>query len=133
MHVQGHCHCGQISYAADVDPADVSICHCTDCQMFTGSAYRVSVRTPVQSFRLLSGEPRTYIKTADSGARRIHAFCANCGTPVYASAIQNPPTYSLRVGCLQQRAELPPRKQIWCRSSVAWSANLEDVPRVDRQ
>ncbi len=133
MHVDGHCHCGAITYEAEVDPADVSVCHCTDCQMLTGSAYRVSVRAPAASFRLVSGQPTTYVKTAESGNRRIHAFCANCGTPVYASAVQNTPTYSLRVGCLRQRAELPPRRQIWCRSSLPWSEGLGDVPKVERQ
>ena len=133
MQVQGKCHCGRISYEAEVDPEDVSACHCTDCQMLTGSAYRVSVRAPSASFRLLSGQPRTYIKTAESGTRRAHSFCGDCGTPTYACAIEDPPTYSLRVGCLQQRAQLPPRKQIWCRSSVPWSEDLAGVPKVDRQ
>jgi hypothetical protein len=133
MHVQGRCHCGRIAYEAEVNPDDVSACHCTDCQMLSGSAYRVSVRAPAATFRLLAGAPKTYIKTAESGARRIHAFCADCGAPVYSAAENNPPTFSLRVGCLQQRAELPPRKQIWCRSSVPWSANLGGVPHVERQ
>jgi hypothetical protein len=133
MKVQGRCHCGQIAYEAEIDPADVSACHCTDCQMLTGSVYRVSVRAPSATFRMLSGQPKTYIKTADSGTRRAHSFCGNCGTPVYASAIENPPTYSLRVGCLVQRAQLPPRKQIWCRSALPWSSNLTTIPKFDGQ
>jgi len=133
MHVRGSCHCGQIAYEAEVDPEDVSICHCTDCQMLTGSAYRVSVRAPGESFRLLSGQPKSYIKTADSGARRAHSFCPNCGAPTYARAAENPTTYSLRVGCLEQRASLQPRKQIWCRSAVPWSGDLTAIPRTDRQ
>ena len=78
MQVRGTCHCGQIAYEADVDPEDVSVCHCTDCQMLAGSAYRVSVRTLGESFRLLRGEPKSYTKTAQSGARRAHSFCGNC-------------------------------------------------------
>jgi len=133
MHVQGRCHCGQITYEADVDPAEVSACHCTDCQMLCGSAYRVSVRAPSETFRLLTGQPRTYVKVADSGARRVHAFCGDCGTPTYACAPDDPPTYSLRVGCLDQRETLGPRRQIWYRSAVPWSQDLHSVPQVDRQ
>ena len=55
MRVQGRCHCGRITYEAEIDPEDVSICHCTDCQMLTGSAYRVTVRAPGAGFRLLAG------------------------------------------------------------------------------
>ena len=43
MKIDGSCHCGAIRYEAEVDPGDVSICHCTDCQKLTGSAFRVTV------------------------------------------------------------------------------------------
>ena len=134
MHVTGRCHCRQIAYEAEVDPATVGICHCTDCQTLTGSAYRVSVPAPAATFKLLSGEPKAYIKTAESGTKRVHAFCPNCGSPVYATAISNPTSYSLRVGALDRRAELPPRRQIWCKSALPWSADLRGVtPKTERQ
>ena len=133
MKVHGRCHCGLITYEAEIDPARVTACHCTDCQMLTGSAYRVSLPAPRESFVLRTGQPKIYVKTAESGARRIHAFCPDYGTPVYSSAISDPPMYSLRVGCLDERAELPPRKQIWCRSALAWAMDLHEVARVERQ
>ena len=133
MHVTGRCHCGKIAYEAELDPAGVSICHCSDCQVLTGSAYRVSVRVPAETFRMLSGAPKIYIKTAESGARRAHTFCPDCGAPVYSSDVTSPKFYSLRVGCLDQRAELAPRKQIWCKSSMPWSRDLSPLPRVETQ
>ena len=133
MKVEGRCHCGQVTYEATVDPERVTLCHCTDCQMLTGSAYRVSVPAPSEGFSLLSGRLKIYVKTAESGARRAHAFCPDCATPVYSSAIDNPPSYSLRVGCLRQRNELPPRKRIWCQSALGWSANLDGLPQFSRQ
>jgi hypothetical protein len=132
MKVSGRCHCGAIRYTAEVDPAKVTICHCTDCQRLSGTAYRASVPAPRASF-VLEGTPKTYVKTADSGTRRVHAFCPECGTPVYSAATENPPQYSLRVGCLDQRAQLPPQRQIWCKSSVPWSASLDGVERVQGQ
>ena len=129
MHVTGSCHCGQITYEADVDPAQVGICNCTDCQVLSGTAYRVSVQAPAASFRLLSGQPKVYVKTAESGNKRRHAFCPNCGTPVSASADTDaPPTYSLRVGCLAQKAQLPPKKQIWCQSALKWAQDVSQLP-----
>jgi hypothetical protein len=129
MKVQGSCHCGQVTYEAEVDPDKVSLCNCTDCQMLTGSAFRVSVPAPAAAFRLLSGRPRVYVKTADSGAKRRHSFCPDCGTPVSATAdTENPPSYSLRVGCLKQRAQLPPKRRIWCRSALDWAQNVGVVP-----
>jgi hypothetical protein len=133
MHANGRCHCGLITYEAVVDPAKVTLCHCTDCQMLTGSAYRATVPAPASTFTLHGGQPKIYVKTADSGAKRAHAFCPECGTPIYSSAVSDPQTYSLRVGCLEQRAELPPRRQQWCRSALPWAADLQDLPRSDRQ
>ena len=31
MKIEGACHCGYITYEADIDPDTTSICHCTDC------------------------------------------------------------------------------------------------------
>ena len=134
MQVDGSCHCGQVSYRAEIDPATVSLCNCTDCQVLTGSVFRVSVPAAKERFHLLHGQPKTYVKTAESGAKRIHAFCANCGTPVYSCAnVEDPPTYSLRVGCLEQRAHLPPKKRIWCKSALEWAQDVRGIPGIERQ
>jgi hypothetical protein len=133
--VNGACHCGQISYEAEVEPERSGICHCLDCQVLTGSAFRVTIPTEPGTFRLLSGIPSAYLKTtADSGQNRRHAFCPTCGAPVYASADEdNPPTRGLRVGGLAQREQLPPRRRIWCRSALSWSQDVGSLPGVPKQ
>jgi hypothetical protein len=70
MKVTGHCHCGAIQYEAEVDPSRVQACHCTDCQRLSGSPYRASVGAPKETFRLLKGTPKIYVKTAESGNQR---------------------------------------------------------------
>ena len=130
MKIDGRCHCGQVTFEAEVDPVTAGICHCTDCQMLSGSAYRVSVRTAVQDFKL-NGKVTEYIKTADSGNKRRHAFCTNCGTPVYATQLEAPTAYTLRVGTIRQRAELAPQRQIYCHSAVPWSADIRGVEQLD--
>jgi hypothetical protein len=132
MYIDGECHCGAIRFEAVIDPEQVAVCHCTDCQKLSGSAYRAVVRAPAATFKLLAGEPRKYVKTAESGNKRLHAFCGNCGTPIYASALLDPPLYSLRLGTIRQRASLTPKRQNWCRSALGWTFDLEDLPRFDR-
>lgn len=133
MHVTGRCHCGKISYEGELEPASVTICHCSDCQLLSGSAYRVSAPVAAADFRMRSGELRTYVKIAESGTRRVQAFCPDCGSPVYSSDVGTVRNYSLRVGCLDQRADLPPQRQIWCRSALEWSGDVTSIPAVDRQ
>jgi hypothetical protein len=134
MKVNGSCHCGRIQYEAEVDPERVSLCHCTDCQTLSGSPYRASVPAPAATFRLLSGKPKAYVKIAESGSRRRHAFCPDCGAPVSSSDdSDHPPSYSLRIGCLAQRAQLAPKRRIWCKSEVPWSQDVRAVPGIERQ
>ena len=133
MKVDGGCHCGNIRYEADVDPTKVVICHCTDCQTLSGSAFRTVAPTEAGTFRLLSGAPKIYVKTAQSGNRRAQAFCGDCGTPLYATSPDNPAVYGVRLGCVDERAELAPSKQLWTRSSMPWLHNLTSVPGVSEQ
>jgi hypothetical protein len=134
MRIEGGCHCGNITFEATVDPGTIGICHCTDCQTLTGSAFRANIPAPADSFVLKGGAPKVYIKTADSGAKRAHAFCPECGTPIYSAAPSNPPSYSLRIGTIKQRKELGrPRRQLWCRSALPWSMDLDGIEKLDRQ
>ena len=134
MKVNGKCHCGAITYEAIVDPQRVAICHCADCQRLTGSAYRVSVPAAPDSFSLLTGSPAVYVKRAESGAKRAQAFCSVCGSPLYTYAPDaDVVTYGLRVGCIDQRRELPPRQQKWCQSALEWSMDITHLPRRDRE
>jgi hypothetical protein len=72
----------EISFEAEIDPTQVRICHCTDCQTRTGTAFRTTVPSLPGTFVLRSGTPKIYIKTAESGNKRAHAFCSECGTPL---------------------------------------------------
>jgi hypothetical protein len=132
MKVDGRCHCEAIRYEAEIDPQKVSICHCTDCQTLTGSVYRVSVPVAAGDFALLSGNPKIYVKTAQSGNKRAQAFCRECGTPIYAADAENPRYFALRVGTLTQRAELPAKLQIWCQSALPWISDIRDIVQSDR-
>jgi hypothetical protein len=133
MKVDGSCHCGQVTFEADIDPNAVRICHCTDCQTLSSSAFRVSVFTPAANFVLRTGTPKIYIKTADNGNKRAQAFCADCGTPLYASDPHEPKVYGIRVGTLKQRAELKPTSQIWHRSALSWVDDIGDIQCIERQ
>lgn len=134
MKVTGQCHCGAITYEAEVEPGTVNVCHCRDCQRLTGSAFRVTIPAPAAQFRLLTGTPRHYVKVADSGARRVHAFCEHCGAPIYACAPENPQAYSLRVGALNDREALgPPFREIWTRQRLAWIAKVGSASEFDGQ
>ena len=135
MRIDGACHCGFITIEGEADPEKTQICHCTDCQTGTGSAFRVSVPVPGASFKM-SGQPARYLKTtADSGNPRVQAFCPRCGSPIYSTTPgEGPqPSYTVRVGILRQRALFMPKRQNWFRSAQPWVTGLAEIHRNEKR
>ena len=143
MIVDGACHCGAIRFQAEVDPAATCICHCTDCQALSGSAFRTVAFAPEHSFKLLSGTPTVYVKTtADSGNKREQTFCSTCGSPIYSRATdQKMATQApapgapvrllgIRAGTLKQRDALVPKMQYYCRSAQPWATDNAGAPKL---
>jgi hypothetical protein len=134
MKIDGGCHCGYITYEAEADPERTSICHCTDCQTLTGTVFRTSIRAADGTFKILTGEPTVYVKTAESGAKRAQAFCPRCGSPIYAApADDGPKVYNIRTGTTRQRDQLVPKVQIWSCSEQGWLDGLDAIRRIERQ
>lgn len=134
MQVEGGCHCGKVRYEAEVDPDKVVICHCTDCQSLSGSAFRTVVPTLQGAFSLLSGQLKIYTKIGESGNPRELAFCPECGTPIYSAPVADgSKIYALRVGSIRQRDELVPAVQYWVRSSQSWLGNLDAMEKLETQ
>jgi hypothetical protein len=134
MKIDGACHCGFIAYEAEVDPNDTGLCHCTDCQTLSGSPFRASVPAAHENFRLLSGKPAIYVKTAESGSKRLQAFCPKCGSPIYSTAPDNPhAAYNIRVGSVRQRDLLVPRDQVWARSAQLWIDSIAAIPKFEKE
>jgi hypothetical protein len=132
MKINGACHCGAISFTAEIDPARVMVCHCNDCQVLSGSPFRAVVAAPIGKFEL-RGSPKSYVKVAQSGNRRAQVFCSDCGTPLYATAPENPTSVIIRLGCVEQRAQLKPAVQIWQHSALPWLGELASVPGSPEQ
>jgi hypothetical protein len=111
------------------------MCHCTDCQSGTGTAFRVSVPVPGATFKM-TGTPTFFLKTtADSGKPRLQAFCPTCGSPIYSTTpgegVQ--PSYMVRVGILRQRDQFVPRRQNWYRSARPWVTEIGAIPMNEKQ
>ena len=134
MKIDGGCHCGFIAYEAEIDADKVGICHCTDCQTLSGSAFRTGVPVPDTDFKLLAGEPKTYVKIAESGNRRAQVFCPECGTHIYATSLEDgPKILRLRSATARQRASLVPKRQGWHRSAQHWVNDLASIPTAETQ
>lgn len=128
MKVTGRCYCGSVSFQAVVDPTRVIACHCKDCQIFSGAPFRAVLPTPVARVEV-SGTAKHYVKVAESGNRRIQAFCGECGSHLWATEGDGEPQImNLRLGCIEECDQLVPTVQIWGHSAVPWLGQLASIP-----
>ena len=122
MKIDGGCLCRHITYEPVVDPAKVAICHCTDCQTHSGTTFGVVVGITDGQFHLRSG------------TRRALAFCPECGTRIHARTVgEGSSFFGLRLGTVNQRDQLTPKRQVWSRSAQGWLAGLESIPKFEKQ
>lgn len=126
MRITGACLCGGVRYEAEVDPPTVGICHCTDCQRLTGSAYRVTVPALPGRFRLLAGETKCYRKIGDHGRPSDQHFCGTCGSPLWRESADG--EICLRLGCVDQRLALRPTHQSFVQSALPFVFDIKDLP-----
>ena len=132
MHIDGGCHCGAISFTAEINPSRVMVCHCADCQVLSGAPFRAVVAVPIRALAV-SGTTKSYVKVAQSGNRRAQVFCPECGTPLWATDPDKPVSAVIRLGCVTQRAQLKPAAQIWQHSALPWLEQLASVPGSSQQ
>ena len=134
MHVHGSCFCGAIAWEAEIDPVRVGICHCRDCQIFSGSAYRVASMVAPNDFRFTKGTPKSFDKTADSGKVRRMAFCGDCGTHLASMPTESEEGafVSVRLATSPDIGELKPIAELFCDSKLPWQPELADTLKFPR-
>ena len=95
MRVTGGCFCKKIRYTATIDPKTVTICHCTDCQINSGTAYGVVVGVIDEEFileagadDLNTGDPENYeVYTSIADLEQVRSFLEENSVPMQHSGI----------------------------------------------
>lgn len=82
------------------EPATTALCHCTDCQKWTGAAYTSNVVVPRKSFSVTKGSPKSYDAVGDSGKINKHWFCGTCGSSLYTELEVMPDMTCVKSGSL---------------------------------
>jgi hypothetical protein len=115
----GGCRCGQVRYSANAEPAFTGVCHCTNCQKESGTAFNVVVAVP-QAALAIQGSPKTYASKGDSGKEVISRFCPNCGSTILSEPAALPGMSIVRAGTLDDTSWLKPTMEIYCDSAQPW-------------
>jgi hypothetical protein len=130
---KGGCQCGNIRYEIVGTPKALVVCHCTDCQRQSGSAFGMTLPVNEADFRLTKGEVKTYASTSAAGRGKLGAFCPDCGTRIYHKPEWRKGTVSVKPGTLDDTSWLNPEMHLWTNSKQSWVTIPEGVKTFDRQ
>lgn len=129
--LRGGCLCGRVRYTASGEPAFAGICHCRNCQRYTGSAFEPVIALPSAAVKV-EGELKTYQDTGDSGKAVYRRFCPNCGSGVIADADLLPGLTLVLAGTLDDTAGYQPAMEIYCGSAQPWVHAGGERPRFPK-
>ncbi|KEF53268.1 uncharacterized protein A1O9_10716 [Exophiala aquamarina CBS 119918] len=99
--------CGNINYEYEGEPKVTALCHCIDCQKWTGGAFTSNAVVPRTSFKVTKGKvfmrsPSSWDGVGDSGKINKHFFCSNCGSSLYTELEVMPEMTCVKAGGLDQ-------------------------------
>ena len=119
---EGGCQCGAVRYVIEGDPVSLAVCHCTECQRQSGSAFGMSLTVRRADFRLVRGEVKTFTRSSDSGRAVRCAFCPDCGTRVYHEPEAIRDMVNVKPGTLDDTSWLAPTVEVWTTRRQRWVA-----------
>lgn len=123
---EGGCACGEVRYRLTAEPLFVHCCHCTRCQLQTGSAFVVNVLIETDRVELLAGEPQVVPVPRASKKQRIWR-CPSCQIALY-SQYTTPRLRFVRAGTLDDPASVSPDVHIFTSTKLPWVELPESVP-----
>jgi hypothetical protein len=129
--IKGRCRCGKVTYSSAADPVFVGICHCTNCQKMTGSAYSAVVAVPTPTLAV-TGTTKRFDDVGDSGKATHRDFCPECGSTVTESADVMPGITMIGIGTLDDPSSVKPAMQIYCDSALPWAqiGDMKAFPKM---
>ncbi len=126
---EGSCLCGGIRYQVQGELSDFGYCHCRSCQKASGSAYGANAGVDRTHFQL--HDPGRLLTEYESSPGKKRAFCATCGSPLFAYLDRSPQLIRIRLGTLDTPLSKTTRAHTFVRDKAAWEDITGDVPQFD--
>jgi hypothetical protein len=116
---RGGCLCGAIRYEIAAEPIFGGQCQCLDCQHETGGGHTSFIAFPAEAVKL-TGAPRFYEVTAESGNQMRRGFCPTCGSPVAGATSGLPGVITISAGSLDDPSVFKPQFVCYTSRGHAW-------------
>jgi hypothetical protein len=129
--LDGHCLCGNVRYRCDGEPMVTLLCHCTDCQRQTGTAFSIVVGVDREALEI-EGDSLSSFTTIGEDTKEpvVRQFCSSCGSPIVSLPEATPDLAFIKAGTLDDRSWLEPEMELWRRSAHPYVTFDEDARGV---
>jgi hypothetical protein len=117
---EGHCQCGQVKYRLTGETVAFFVCHCTECQRQSASAFGMALWLRNFSKDVVAGELGLWVRTTPTDKRLLCEFCRTCGTRVFHQMSDQADTLSVKPGTLNTTLESEPVAHIWTSRAQSW-------------
>jgi hypothetical protein len=127
----GGCQCGRIRYSLRAKPLVFYLCHCTECQRHTSSAFGESLRFKREDMDVDAGLA-SFSRMSESGKQRQGWFCPDCGVRIWHGTTGSA-EINIKAGTLDDTSWLVPAGHIWCGSKQPFMHISDDELIYDAQ
>ena len=121
--LNGGCQCGSVRYRYEGEVLNIFVCHCSECQKQSGSAFGMGLWLRESGLRRISGELRKWVRRLPSEEQdMVCEFCKLCGTRVFHTSDSNRAAgiVSIKPGTLDDTTWLEPLAHIWTARAQPW-------------
>ena len=126
----GQCLCGAVTYEVEIPEKSIyeGLCHCRDCQRYTGTAFASSMMVSKAGMNL-TGDLNFYGKETEKGSVMERGFCPECGSNVLCRSDAWPDLYVLAAGSLDDPSVYKPKINIFTRSAHPHVFDIGDLSK----
>lgn len=113
------------------EPISFYLCHCTDCQAETGSAFGQTMHVRSEAIGEVEGPVGEHSAVLAGDDFVLH-HCTHCLTLLWGGRPSMPQVLGVNAGGLEDVAGLTPYGNMWTRSARPWVA-FAPGPRFEQQ
>lgn len=128
----GGCACGAIRYETEAAPIFANHCQCRDCQQRSGTGHGSYLTFANRAEMRLTGQAKTWSVKGDSGNEKAHAFCPDCGAPVFLTFAAMPDLIAVHATSLDDPGLFEPQVVTYAIRAQAWDTLDPHLPKYAR-
>ena len=117
--IDARCSCGAIALSLPGPTNLVAACHCLECQRRSGAPFGVGAFYPMEAVKI-SGTPKEYVRSGESGGKVRSYFCPDCGSTVFWKPERFPGMIGVALGAMADPNFPAPTKSVFEQSKHAW-------------